>query len=57
MIPTVKKDRNANTIEFIKRKKLHGMASAFRDSLSSTFAESMTSDNFVAWLLSNEWNY
>lgn len=37
--------------------KLHGMASAFRESLSSTFAESMTPDNFVSWLLSNEWDY
>lgn len=26
-------------------------------SLKNTFAESMTPDNFVAWFLSNEWDY
>lgn len=57
MIPSAEKDRNANTLELMQRMKLHGMASAFRESLSSTFAESMTPDNFVAWLLSNEWDY
>lgn len=57
MIPTVEKDRNTNTLELMQRMKLYGMASAFRESLSSTFAESMTPDNFVAWLLSNEWDY
>ena len=41
----------------MQRMKLHGMASAFRESLPSTFAESMTPDNFVSWLLSNEWDY
>ena len=39
MIPSVEKDRNANTLELMQRMKLHGMASAFRESLSSTFAE------------------
>lgn len=41
----------------MQRMKLHGMASAFRESLPSTFAESMMPDNFVSWLLSNEWDY
>lgn len=57
MIPSVEKDRNANTLELMQRMKLYGMASAFRESLSSTFAESMTPDNFVDWPLSNEWDY
>ena len=39
------------------RMKLHGMASAFSESLSSTFAETMTPDSFLSWLLAREWDY
>ena len=37
--------------------KLHGMAAAFTESLSSTFAEAATPDSFLNWLLSREWDY
>ena len=37
--------------------KLHGMAAAFTESLSSTFAEAATPNSFLNWLLSREWDY
>ena len=40
--PAIEKDRNTNTLELMQRMKLHGMASAFRESLSSIFAESFS---------------
>lgn len=36
------KDRNAISLDLMNRMKLHGMASAFRESLNSTMAENMT---------------
>lgn len=54
---TPEKDRNAVTLELMHRMKLHGMASAFTESLSSTFAETMTPDCFLGWLLAREWDY
>ena len=51
------KDNNARTLELMKQMKLNGMAAAFRESLANTFAESMTPDSFLAWLISNEWDY
>ena len=35
----VEKDRNTLTIELMNRMKLHGMAAAFTESLTSTMAE------------------
>lgn len=51
------KDRNAISLELMNRMKLHGMASAFRESLQSTVAESMTADSFLSLLLAREWDY
>lgn len=41
------KDRNAVSLELMNRMKLHGMAEAFTESLSSTFAEAATPDSFL----------
>lgn len=54
---TVEKDRNAVSLDLMNRMKLFGMAAAFNESLSSTFAETMTPDSFLGWLLSREWDY
>lgn len=51
------KDRNSVSLDLMHRMKLNGMAAAFTESLSSTFAETMTPDSFVSWLLAREWNY
>ncbi len=50
------KDRNAQSLDLMKRMNLRGMAEAFRESLGNTFAESMTPDSFLAWLLAREWD-
>lgn len=54
---TKEKDRNTISLDLMHRMKLHGMASAFEESLSSTFAETMAPDSFLNWLLSREWDY
>ena len=54
---TPEKDRNAISLDQMHRMKLHGMAAAFTESLSSTFAETMTPDSFLSWLLAREWDY
>ena len=54
---TQEKDRNAVSLDLMNRMKLHGMAGAFKESLSSTIAETMTPDGFLNWLLSMEWDY
>ena len=51
------KDRNMISLELMNRMKLHGMAAAFSESLSSTFADTVTPDSFLNWLLSREWDY
>ena len=40
------KDKNAVSLDLMNRMKLHGMASAFTESLSSTYSETMTPDSF-----------
>ena len=37
--------------------RLTGMANAFTESLSATYAEAMTPDAFISWLLAREWDY
>lgn len=54
---TPEKDRNAVSLDLMNRMKLHGMAAAFRESLTSTMAEAMTPDTFLSWLLAREWDY
>lgn len=51
------KDRNAVSLEFMNRMKFYGMAAAFTESLSLTFAEAATSDSFLNWLFSCELYY
>lgn len=51
------KDKNQVSLDLMHRMKLHGMAAAFEQSLSNTFAETMTPDGFISWLLSSEWDY
>lgn len=54
---TPEKDRNSVSMDLMHRMRLHGMAAAFNESLQSTFAETMTPDSFLNWLLSREWDY
>ena len=54
---TPEKDRNTISMDLMHRMRLHGMAAAFTESLQSTFAETMTPDSFLNWLLSREWDY
>lgn len=51
------KERNQFSLDLMHRMKLHGMASAFTESLSATYAETMTPDAFLSWLLAREWDY
>lgn len=51
------KERNQVSLDLMHRMKLHGMASAFTESLSATYAETMTPDAFLSWLLAREWDY
>ncbi len=50
------RDRNTQSLELMKRMNLKGMAEAFKESLNSTFAETMTPDAFLSWLLAREWD-
>lgn len=51
------KDKNQVSLDLMHRMKLHGMAAAFTESMTSTVAESMTPDGFLSWLLAREWDY
>ena len=51
------KEQNQVTLDLMHRMRLTGMAAAFEESLASTYAESMTPDGFVSWLLAREWDY
>ena len=50
-------DQNQVSLDLMRRMRLTGMAKAFEESLSSTFAEAMTPDAFISWLLAREWDY
>lgn len=45
------------TLELMRRMRLTGMANAFMESLSATYAEAMTPDAFISWLFAQEWDY
>lgn len=51
------KERNQQSLELMRRMRLQGMAAAFEESLLSTYAENMTPDAFLSWLLTREWDY
>ena len=49
------KERNQISLDLMRRMRLNGMAAAFSESLSSTYAKTMTPDGFLSWLLAREW--
>ena len=51
------KDRNQQTLELMSRMRMHGMASAFQESLQSKVAESMTPEAILSMLVAREWDY
>lgn len=51
------KEQNQVSLDLMRRMRLTGMANAFEESLSSTYAEAMTPDAFISWLLAREWDY
>ena len=51
------KEQNQVSLDLMHRMRLTGMAAAFEESLTSTYAEAMTPDGFVSWLLAREWDY
>ena len=47
---------NKETLDKMRQMRLLGMYNAFKISMESFKTESMTTDQFVAWLVSNEWD-
>ena len=47
---------NQETLEKMRQMRLQGMYNAFKTSMESFKTESMTTDQFVAWLVSIEWD-
>ena len=47
---------NQETPDKMRQTRLPGMYNAFKTSMESFKTESMTTDQFVAWLVSNEWD-
>lgn len=47
---------NKETLDKMRQMHLYGMANAFKSSLENYGAESMTNDQFVSWLIANEWD-
>ena len=47
---------NQETLDKMRQMRLPGMYNAFKISMESFKTESMTTDQFVAWLVSNEWD-
>ena len=49
-------EKNQETLDKMRQMRLLGMYNAFKISMESFKTESMTTDQFVAWLVSNEWD-
>lgn len=49
-------EMNQETLEKMRQMRLSGMYNAFRTSMDSFKAESMTTDQFVSWLVTSEWD-
>ncbi|MCQ4875766.1 IS21-like element helper ATPase IstB [Butyricimonas paravirosa] len=49
-------EMNQETLDKMRQMHLLGMYNAFKTSMESFKTESMTTDQFVAWLVSNEWD-
>lgn len=47
---------NSKTAPIVHEKERNQMANAFMESLSATYAEAMTPDAFISWLLAREWD-
>lgn len=47
---------NKDTMEKLRQMHLFGMLSAFKSSLEAFSSDNMTNDQFLAWLVSNEWD-
>ena len=47
---------NQETLDKMRQMRLLGMYNAYKISMESFKTESMTTDQFVAWLVSNEWD-
>ncbi len=49
-------DMNKETLERMRQMRLFGMSSAFKSSLDGYSSDSMTNDQFISWLVANEWD-
>lgn len=49
-------EMNQETLERMRQMRLPGMYNAFKTSLESFRTDSMTTDQFVSWLVCNEWD-
>ncbi|MBB4046492.1 IS21-like element helper ATPase IstB [Bacteroides reticulotermitis] len=49
-------EMNQETLEMMRQMRLLGMYNAFKTSMESFKSETMTTDQFVGWLISNEWD-
>ena len=49
-------EMNQQTLARMSQMRLLGMHAAFRTSMESFKSEGMTTDQFVAWLVENEWD-
>ena len=49
-------EMNQETLDKMRQMRLLGMYNAFRTSMDSFKVESMTTDQFVSWLVTNEWD-
>lgn len=47
---------NQQTLEMMRQMRLMGMYNAFKTSMENFKTDSMTTDQFVGWLISNEWD-
>ena len=49
-------DMNQETLERMRQMRLLGMYNAFKTSLEAIRTDSMTTDQFISWLVCNEWD-
>lgn len=49
-------EMNQETLERMRQMRLRGMYNAFKTSLEAFRTDSMTTDQFISWLVCNEWD-
>ena len=49
-------EMNQETLEQMRQMRLLGMYNAFKTSMENFKSDSMTNDQFISWLISNEWD-